>query len=101
MLLYELGERHMHHPSRTKPLLCRELVGRERELQELDEALQQAASGNPQLVLLAGDAGRGKSKLCRALIEITQGHQALELFGRSNYQDQTLPYVPVLNSFCL
>jgi hypothetical protein len=30
----------MHHPSRTKPLLCRELVGREHELQELDEALQ-------------------------------------------------------------
>ncbi len=89
----------MHHPSRTKPLLCRELVGRERELQELDEALQQAASGNPQLVLLAGEAGRGKTKLCRAFIEISQGQQALVLFGQANSQDQALPFGPFLNAF--
>lgn len=89
----------MHHPSRTKPLLCRELVGREHELQELDEALQQAASGNPQLVLLAGEAGRGKTKLCRTFIEISQGQQALVLFGQANSQDQALPFGPFLNAF--
>ncbi len=78
----------MHHPSRTKPLLCRELVGREHELQELDEVLQQAARGNPQFVLLAGEAGLGKTKLCRAFMEISQGQQALVLFGQAISQER-------------
>src|SRR5258708_8366307 len=94
MLLYELGERHMHHPSRTKPLLCRELVGRERELQELDEALQQAASGNPQLVLLAGEAGRGKTKPCRPFIEISQAHQPPRPSPPPNSQNHAPPSAP-------
>src|SRR5713226_4474568 len=98
MLLYELGERHMHHPSRTKPLLCRELVGREHELQELDEVLQQAAKGNPQFVLLAGEAGLGKTKLCRAFMEASQAQQALVLFGQAISQDQALPFGPFLDA---
>lgn len=67
----------MHHPSRTKPLLCRELVGREHELQELSEALQQAASGNPQLVLLAGEAGVSNRWCSSARLSLRIGHSPL------------------------
>src|SRR5437588_6223247 len=81
----------MHHLSSTKPLLCRELVGREDELRELSEALEQAASGQPQLLLQAGEAGVGKTKLCRAFIEISQAQRARVLYGQAIPQDQALP----------
>ena len=46
-------------PSRTLPLL----LGRDRETAELDEALGVAAQGTPQVVLVGGDAGIGKTTL--------------------------------------
>ena len=39
------------------------LLGREREIAELDEALGLAAQGTPQIVLVGGDAGIGKTTL--------------------------------------
>jgi len=89
----------MHHPSSTKPLLCRELIGREDELRELSEALQRAAGGQPQLVLQAGEAGVGKTKLCRAFMEISQASQARVLYGQAIPQDQALPFGPFLDAF--
>lgn len=89
----------MQHPSSTKPLLCRELVGREDELRELGEALQRAAGGRPQLVLQAGEAGVGKTKLCRAFIEVSQIYQARVLYGQAIPQDQALPFGPFLDAF--
>ncbi len=89
----------MHHLARTKPLLCHELLGREHELQELREALQRAATGQPQLVLLAGEAGMGKTKLCRIFIEENQAQQPLVLLGHSISQDTALPFGPFLDAF--
>ena len=39
------------------------LLGRERDIAELDEALGLAAQGTPQIVLVGGDAGIGKTTL--------------------------------------
>ena len=39
------------------------LLGRERDIAELDEALDLAAQGSPQVVLVGGDAGIGKTTL--------------------------------------
>ena len=39
----------------------RGLFGRDRELTEADEALELAASGTPQVLLMGGDAGIGKT----------------------------------------
>ena len=41
------------------------LIGRERELALLDEALATAAAGQPQVVVVEGAAGVGKSTLMR------------------------------------
>ena len=46
-------------PSGGPPLL----LGRERDIAELDEALGLAAQGTPQIVLVGGDAGIGKTTL--------------------------------------
>ena len=89
----------MRYLSSPKPLLCRELVGRQHELWALGEALEQAARGQPQFVLLAGEAGVGKTKLCRVFMQASQAQQALVLFGQAISQDQALPFAPFLDAF--
>lgn len=89
----------MHHLAGIRPLLCSELVGREQELQELREALQRATTGQPQLVLLAGEAGMGKTKLCRTFIEENQTPHTLVLLGQAISQDTALPFGPFLDAF--
>jgi class 3 adenylate cyclase len=49
----------------------RQLVGRERELEQLRSARERAAAGDGQAVRLLGEAGAGKSRLLR---EFTGGH---------------------------
>jgi predicted ATPase/class 3 adenylate cyclase len=49
------------------------LVGREHELGLLLERWERARDGEGQVVLLSGEAGIGKSRLLRALIEHTEG----------------------------
>ena len=58
------------------------LLGRERDIAELDEALALAAQGTPQIVLVGGDAGIGKTTLVADLerragelgFTVTTGH---------------------------
>ncbi|HUR86977.1 MAG TPA: AAA family ATPase [Solirubrobacteraceae bacterium] len=45
------------------------LVGRERELAQLDTALDEALSGRGRLVVLTGEPGIGKTALARAFVE--------------------------------
>ena len=44
------------------------MVGRDADLRLLTELLDRAASGDPQLVLILGEAGLGKSRLVRELL---------------------------------
>jgi len=85
--------------SSTKSLLCRKLVGREYELWDLREIMQRAAMGRPQLVLLSGEAGLGKTKLCRYFMKESRAQHTLVLFGQAILQDQALPFGPFLDAF--
>jgi class 3 adenylate cyclase len=53
------------------------IVGRERELAFLDDSWRRAVCGNGHVVLLAGEAGMGKSRLLEALVERVQGPHSL------------------------
>jgi len=83
---FEFGDlRHVDAKGKTEPVPCRVLVralagarprgaherpfvGRRRELDALREAYERAVEqGEPQLVLVLGDAGVGKSRLSREL----------------------------------
>jgi class 3 adenylate cyclase/tetratricopeptide (TPR) repeat protein len=48
-------------------------VGREGELTLLEGALSEAQSGRPRVVLIAGEPGAGKSRLCHEFVERAHG----------------------------
>ncbi len=83
----------------AKPLLCQELIGREQETNAITLTLKLAMSGKPQLLLLGGEAGLGKTRLCRALTETCQAEGVLTLVGQALVQDQALPFGPFLDAF--
>jgi len=71
------------------------LVGRTRELGVLEEYWGDAVAGARQLVLLAGDAGIGKTRLAAELGRRARDDGALVLYGR--YDEEALaPYQPVV-----
>ncbi len=70
------------------------LVGRERELTVLRTAVAGAADGSPGAVLVAGDAGGGKSRLVRALLEDSPRPEAVVLRAQCvDLGDPGLPYL--------
>jgi hypothetical protein len=56
-------------------------VGRRAELERLDAALARAALGQPSLVLVAGEAGVGKSRLMAEFAEQVEATGATALTG--------------------
>jgi tetratricopeptide (TPR) repeat protein len=71
-------------------------VGRERELQQLAQALEHAATGHGQTVAIVGEAGVGKSRLVWEFMRSHRVHGWLELEGGSFSYGKATPYLPVL-----
>src|SRR5215469_11295763 len=79
--------------SRPPSELIAPLVGRAAAFRQLGKSLQQARGGQPQAVLLVGEAGIGKTRLASEFVgwarvqgaEVLSGH-AIELGGRLPYQ---------------
>ena len=78
--------------------VCRILVGREEELSTLEDALLSACRGEGSVVVLAGDAGIGKSRLCAELAERAERIGATVLEGSCSEADIALPYLPFLEA---
>ncbi|HXZ05604.1 MAG TPA: AAA family ATPase, partial [Ktedonobacteraceae bacterium] len=78
-----------------KPIICPVLIGRDHELAALRQLLNQASSGQGQVLLLCGEAGIGKSRLVAELTSsaTAQGFQVLE--GTCFPTDLTSPYAPL------
>src|SRR6476659_9578275 len=74
-------------------------VGRAEELGVLRSALSQAADGHPSAVLVAGEAGVGKSRLVAELAAQIAPGEATVLFGHCvEVGDGELPYAPVVGA---
>jgi DNA-binding CsgD family transcriptional regulator/tetratricopeptide (TPR) repeat protein len=75
------------------------IVGRNRELNTLSQALDLATHGSGCLVLLAGEAGVGKTTLVNALISIAEARGFDILIGHSFDVEHTPPYGPWIEIF--
>lgn len=74
----------------------RPFVGRERELAELLAALDDAAAGRGGLVLVAGDLGVGKTRLCAEFTTAAERRDAISAWGRCPGHGITAAYRPWL-----
>ncbi len=70
------------------------LVGRDRELAALRDALTAALSGRGSLVLIGGEAGIGKTALAEVLLAAARKQGTLVLVGRCYDLSETPPYGP-------
>lgn len=78
------------------PLISPEMVGRVVELDELRSALDLASVGQPVTVLLAGEAGVGKTRLVDEFAAEAADHGARVVIGQCvELGGDGLPYAPV------
>ncbi len=78
-------------------------VGRERELEQLAQALERAAAGHGQTVAVVGEAGVGKSRLVWEFTRSHRTHGWLVLESGSVSYGKATPYLPVielLKAYC-
>src|SRR5215218_2993090 len=74
-------------------------IGRAVELGRVDALLERAAQGRPQVVLVAGDAGVGKTRLLLALADRARRRGMRVLMGASvELGDIGLAYLPVVDA---
>ncbi len=78
------------------------LVGRTRELAEIDQVLGRLATGEPWLVQFIGEPGIGKSRLLAELCERAEDRGYLVLDGRAAEFERDIPFgliVDALNDY--
>ena len=76
-----------------------QFIGRAAELGRLEAALEQAGQGRPQLVLVAGDAGVGKTRLLAEFADRAQQRGSRVLVGGCvELGDIGLAYLPVVDA---
>lgn len=71
------------------------MIGRRAELDRLHAGIEKVQAGQGRIVVLEGEAGIGKSKLIRSLVESISDANITPLIGRGRSVDQeTAPYHP-------
>lgn len=83
--------------SRVTPLLCPLLVGRDDLLDLADRRLADAVEGRGQFILLAGEAGIGKSRFLDSVARKARSRGAEIAKGDLAPQDMTVPGAVVLD----
>lgn len=79
-------------------MLCPDLVGRESELSQLEDALLSTLRGEGGVVIVGGEAGSGKTRLVNALAASAQGLGCIVLSGVCSEAELSLPYLPFLEA---
>ena len=92
--LYEVD--HRESPA-TLVRIAPPFVGRKQELAWLEHSLQEMAGGQPRVMLIAGEAGIGKTRLLQEVRLMAVRHGAQVGYGRC-YEDLALPYLPFVEA---
>jgi hypothetical protein len=81
-------------PQAPDPLYRRTFVGREHEVRQLQQAFDQAVSGNGALVMVVGEPGIGKTALCEQLATYVALRGGKALVGHCYEEGSlSLPYL--------
>ena len=72
-------------------------VGRQHELQQMSTLWERAKSGKGQVVLLCGEAGIGKSRICRAWLDRIADEPHITLRNQCSPYHTNSPFYPVIN----
>ncbi|MBI3241906.1 MAG: AAA family ATPase [Chloroflexi bacterium] len=80
-----------------KTILCPVLIGRTPYLNSLSQRLEQIREGQGQVILLAGEAGIGKSRLAAETKALARQGGFTVLQGNCFEPDRVLPYAPWLD----
>src|SRR5437588_427614 len=75
------------------------LVGRAQAFAQLTGRYQQARQGQPQAMLLVGEAGIGKTRLAREFVAWARAQGAEVLSGHAFEMGGRLPYQPLVEAF--
>jgi class 3 adenylate cyclase len=78
--------------------LCPVLVGRAPQLEALEDALLAADRGEGQVVILAGEAGMGKTRLAEELQSAARRAGTVVMEGSCSEAELALPYLPFLEA---
>src|SRR5262245_42839375 len=83
--------------TRDTPIVCPVLIGRAAQMATLERLIAEVHKRHGQVVLIAGEAGIGKSRLIRetTVRAIDQGFSMLQ--GRCFESDRVLPFAPLLD----
>jgi class 3 adenylate cyclase/tetratricopeptide (TPR) repeat protein len=74
-------------------------VGRATDLRTLEDALEQTAAGNGQVVGVVAEAGTGKSRLCFEFLERCRARGLRVYEGRAVAHGRNIPFLPILEVF--
>jgi tetratricopeptide (TPR) repeat protein/transcriptional regulator with XRE-family HTH domain len=75
-----------------------QLVGRHRELAQVEDALEHALGGRGQMVLVTGEAGIGKTRLAQELAAIAAARDCIVATGRCYEPQKGVAFYPFLDA---
>jgi predicted ATPase/signal transduction histidine kinase len=78
--------------------ISQRLYGRSKELAALTAALDRVGRGGHELLLLAGEAGAGKSALVREIRQLLAHRGAVYASGKVEQYQRSVPYAPVIEA---
>jgi class 3 adenylate cyclase/tetratricopeptide (TPR) repeat protein len=90
---------HVHRlkPARSGRMVFSSMIGRERELAALEQAIVATVEGTGGIVSLVGEAGIGKSRLMSELGALASAGRSTILEGRSLSMGESLSYHPFID----
>src|SRR5688500_19113279 len=78
-------------------VVCPTLVGRDLEVGAVRAVIERARAGSGQVALIVGEAGVGKSRLLRTMMDEARSQGFLLMRGQSFEADSSIPYAPLLD----
>ncbi|GAB3885621.1 hypothetical protein GCM10029964_048580 [Kibdelosporangium lantanae] len=75
------------------------IVGRDREIAALTQAVHDTRAGRGRLMLLRGEAGIGKSTLAAHVLDLARDNGLTVLHGQAHPLHAGLAYAPIVEAF--